>query len=318
MLRVDLGGAGGEGRLGIEDGRQGLVLDLDQRRRRARGPRVVGRHRGEDVADAAHLLALGHEAGPVGVQEAVPPLAGHVRGRDDGAHSGRAPRPSTCRCARPGPARARRGRGRRAAGPRAACRPRRAGCRGPGRGRRSGRAAFRRRRRRAAPASRRRARPSPSAPRPRRSACSRCSGRGGRRSHGRSRHGSGPAAGRGGAWRGARSRGCRSRTGRRRPRRTPSRRPRARAGRRPRGSAPRGPRPDRASKAQVTSGRPSISARQQPHCPCGWQPSLIDVDAAALPQRVEQRLAGRRLDRDRPAVEGEADGASHRRRPRPR
>ena len=49
---------------------------------------VVGRDRGEDVADAAHLLALGHEAGPVGVQEAVPPLAGHVRRRDDGAHSG--------------------------------------------------------------------------------------------------------------------------------------------------------------------------------------------------------------------------------------
>ncbi len=88
VLRVDLRGARGEGRLGIEDGRQGLVLDLDERRRRARGPRVVGRHRGEDVADAAHLLALGHEAGPVVVQEAVPALAGHVRGRHDGAHSG--------------------------------------------------------------------------------------------------------------------------------------------------------------------------------------------------------------------------------------
>ena len=88
VLRVDLGGVGGERRVGIEEGRQGLVLDLDQRRRRARRAHIVGRHRGEDVADAAHLLALRHEAGPVGVQEAVPPLAGHVGRRDDGAHSG--------------------------------------------------------------------------------------------------------------------------------------------------------------------------------------------------------------------------------------
>ena len=89
VLRVDPGGAGGEGGLGIEEGRQGLVLDLDQRRRRARRAHIVGRHRGEDVADAAHLLALGHEARPVGVQEAVPPLAGHVCRRDDDAHPGK-------------------------------------------------------------------------------------------------------------------------------------------------------------------------------------------------------------------------------------
>ena len=88
VLRVDLGGARREGRLGIEEGRQRLVLDLHERRRRARGARVVGRHRGEDVADAPHLLALGDEAGPVVLQQAVPALAGHARRRDDGAHSG--------------------------------------------------------------------------------------------------------------------------------------------------------------------------------------------------------------------------------------
>src|SRR5450830_1615063 len=36
-----------------------------------------------------------------------------------------------------------------------------------------------------------------------------------------------------------------------------------------------------AGMAQVTFGCPSMSARQQPHCPWGWHPSLSD----AIPQR---------------------------------
>ncbi len=93
MRRVDLWGPRRQGRVGIEDGRKRLILDRDQRRGQARGPGVVGRHGGEDVADAAHLLALGHEARPVVVQQAVPALAGDVRGGHHGAHAVERSRP---------------------------------------------------------------------------------------------------------------------------------------------------------------------------------------------------------------------------------
>jgi tRNA-specific 2-thiouridylase len=42
------------------------------------------------------------------------------------------------------------------------------------------------------------------------------------------------------------------------------------------------------SSAQVTIGRPSIRARQQPHWPWGWQPSLVEV----TPQR-SRRVSSR-------------------------
>ena len=83
------GAPGRERRVRVENGRQRLVLDRDQGGRLAGGAGVVGRHRGEDVADAAHLLALGHEARPVVVEEPVPALAGDVRRRDDRAHPGK-------------------------------------------------------------------------------------------------------------------------------------------------------------------------------------------------------------------------------------
>jgi hypothetical protein len=52
--------------------------------------------------------------------------------------------------------------------------------------------------------------------------------------------------------------------------------------------------------------------------PLGLAAVLDRRHGAALAQRVEQRLAGQGLDRDGPAVEREADEATHRRRPRPR
>ncbi len=82
VARIHLRGTRGQRVVGRQHRRQRLVGDLDQRRRGARGHLAVGRHRGEHVADVAHLFALGHERRPVGVEDAVPALAGHVlRGR---------------------------------------------------------------------------------------------------------------------------------------------------------------------------------------------------------------------------------------------
>ena len=52
--------------------------------------------------------------------------------------------------------------------------------------------------------------------------------------------------------------------------------------------------------------------------PLGLAAVLDRRDPAPLAQRVEQRLPGRELDSDRPAIQHEANGASHRRRPPPR
>ena len=68
---------------GIERRQQGLVIDFDQLGRLARNPRRLGGDRGDDVADAARLLAFGDEAGPVGVDLADPAVAGHIGGRGD-------------------------------------------------------------------------------------------------------------------------------------------------------------------------------------------------------------------------------------------
>ena len=148
---------------------------------------AVGRgHRGQHVAHAPDLFALGDEPGPVLLDQPVPPVARHVaRGHDrDHARKGRRPGGVDAHDARPGVRRQRRapraggraGRGR----PRRAGRPARSGRRRTAPGDRP------RRPRRAAPGSPRPAGRAPSARSRRRSSCSRCSGRGGRRSRGRS------------------------------------------------------------------------------------------------------------------------------------
>ena len=73
---------------GSSTGGQRLVFDLDQLRRLARDARGFGGDRGEHVADAARLLALGDEDGPVLVDLADPALARHVLGGRDGDDAG--------------------------------------------------------------------------------------------------------------------------------------------------------------------------------------------------------------------------------------
>ncbi len=69
--------------LGVGHGRQDLVVDVDERRRRAGRARVDGRDRGEDVADAVRFLPFGHEPRPVRDDEAVEAAPRHVlRGHD--------------------------------------------------------------------------------------------------------------------------------------------------------------------------------------------------------------------------------------------
>ena len=74
---------------GVEHRGQRLVLDLDQLRRLARDARGFGGDSGEHVADVARLLALGDEAGPVGVDQPDPAFARHVLGGRDGDDAGK-------------------------------------------------------------------------------------------------------------------------------------------------------------------------------------------------------------------------------------
>ena len=70
---------------GVEHGRQHLVLYFDEMGGFARDAHALGGHRGNHVADAAHLFALGDEARPVGKDLADPAVARHVpRGRHRG------------------------------------------------------------------------------------------------------------------------------------------------------------------------------------------------------------------------------------------
>ena len=78
-----------EGGEGVGDRLEDLVLDVDERgggaglAARARG------HGGEDVADVAGRLALGHEGRPVAGDQALDALAGDVGGGHDGDDAGR-------------------------------------------------------------------------------------------------------------------------------------------------------------------------------------------------------------------------------------
>ena len=92
VLRIDLRRAGRERVARVEHRREHLVLHVDERGGLARRAPVDGGHRREDVADAAHLFALGDEARPVVVDQAVPALAGDVGGRDDRDDAGMRPR----------------------------------------------------------------------------------------------------------------------------------------------------------------------------------------------------------------------------------
>ena len=149
--------------------------------------------------------------------------------------------------------------------------------------------------RRSAPAGRRR-RPSltgsgnrfaaPAARHParsrRRSSRSRCSGRGARRSRARSRSRVGI-----GCW-SSRYLARSAMPGMQKPHCTPAASgeragEQVAVGRRaaPRASGCRVPRPTRRASRRSPSAWPSMSARQQPHCPCGEQPSFSD----RIPQR---------------------------------
>ena len=79
--------------LGVRHGREDLVVDVHERRRRAGGARVDRGDGGENVADVAGFLALGHEARPVVDDHADEALAGYVARGDDGHHAGMACRP---------------------------------------------------------------------------------------------------------------------------------------------------------------------------------------------------------------------------------
>ena len=88
VLRVHLCGAIGDGVLGIQDGIEHFVLDLDEGRGLARGVLVLCGDRRQEVADTADLLAFSDEARPVLRDEAVPTLAGDVCGGRDSDDSG--------------------------------------------------------------------------------------------------------------------------------------------------------------------------------------------------------------------------------------
>ena len=93
MLGVDARRAGLQRFGGVEHGGQRLVFDLDQLDRLARDARGFGGDRGEHVADAARLFALGDETGPVLVDLADPALARHVLGGGDRDDAGQRARP---------------------------------------------------------------------------------------------------------------------------------------------------------------------------------------------------------------------------------
>ena len=193
--------------------------------------------------------------------------------------AGRVPRPRAATRRRPNAARPRRPRrppSRAGAGPRRArrgarCRRRTARRRA---GRRRRRAADRRlRARRAAPRPRRRSRGRVGgrAARPRRApSASPCTGTGARRAHGRRRGYAAPDEPHDDA------RACRTRTAIRRSRRT--RRPvdRASAGSSPSTVVTDRPATRATGVTHATRGSPSTSTVQQPHCPCGAQPSLAE------------------------------------------
>ena len=76
-------GAGLQRGEGVGDGREDLVLHVDQGGRRACLAPRPGRDRGEDVADVAGRLAFRHEDGPVALDQPDGPLAREVgRGHD--------------------------------------------------------------------------------------------------------------------------------------------------------------------------------------------------------------------------------------------
>src|SRR5664280_637015 len=90
-LGPDARGALTQRLLGVGHGREDFVFHLYERSRGAGGPRVDRGDRGENVADIARLLALGHETGPVRDDEAVETPPGHVARRHD-RHDARVPR----------------------------------------------------------------------------------------------------------------------------------------------------------------------------------------------------------------------------------
>ena len=135
--------------------------------------------------------------------------------------------------------------------------------------------------------ARHRAHRRPPARRPPRSSASRCTGRGGRAGPWPPRAASGRRAARAANLAGRRPRrparpaaprcqACRTRTGCRPWRRAPRSNAPASPGRGPRPSSPPAPPRGRAGVTHATRGAPSTSTVQQPHWPCGLQPSLTD------------------------------------------
>ena len=81
---VQLGRTVGQRRERVRHRLEHLVLDLDERRRRAGRMARLGGDGCDHVADVRGDLALGHELPPVALDRALHAIAGHVGGRDDG------------------------------------------------------------------------------------------------------------------------------------------------------------------------------------------------------------------------------------------
>ncbi len=296
-MRVHLRRARGAARAsGSSTGLEHLVVDLAPARAASRAVRS------SSAATAASTSPTQRTSSPSATKpgqswlmQPVPALAGHVRGGGHRAPRRDAPRPRRCRCARTRARGCSREHHRAVEHARAGSgRPHRAARRGPAR--RPGSGA-----RRCAHAARR----SPGSgiglaalrPRPELDGVD-------------DLHVAGAAAevavdgpgdllaawasgcGRAGAWPAGRSPGCRSRTA------DPPAATKARAmqlallgGDALEGEDLLARRPSPPAWRRSPWRLPSMSARQQPHWPWGWQPSLRESDPAALAQRVEQGLA---------------------------
>ena len=79
-----------------------VVLDRHERGGLAGRVARLRRHRREHVAHTAGRLPLGHEGRPVGRDQSLVPLAGHVRGRRDPHHAGNGLRPAGVDVPHPG------------------------------------------------------------------------------------------------------------------------------------------------------------------------------------------------------------------------
>ena len=87
LVGIDGGGAAFHGRFGIDNGREHLVVHFDERRSPSRRELVLCGDCREHVADRPCLFALGDEARPVVIEEAVPTISGNVLGGRNGYHS---------------------------------------------------------------------------------------------------------------------------------------------------------------------------------------------------------------------------------------